>query len=281
MAEDKFIDIEKLIASKNEKVLKWTPRFVISYLKRILHQKEINDFIIEHKDKKNHEWCQEVVNYFNIKVEVHGLENLPKTGKVVIAMNHPLGGMDAMILVSALKDHRPDLMFIVNDLLMNLEAMREMFVGVDKHRKKKNPSSTRQQIEELFQSDKAVCIFPAGLVSRRKKKNVKDLVWKKTFVMYSRKYDRTVVPIYIDGELSNFFYRLANFRKAIGIKANIEMLYLSNELFKQRDKTLRFVVGKPIEKEFINSDTNDHDVAQAIKERVYDLKNQLLHGKNN
>lgn len=281
MAEDKFIDIEKLIASKNEKVLKWTPRFVISYLKRILHQKEINDFIIEHKDKKNHEWCQEVVNYFKIKVEVHGLENLPKTGKVVIAMNHPLGGMDAMILVSALKDHRPDLMFIVNDLLMNLEAMREMFVGVDKHRKKKNPSSTRQQIEELFQSDKAVCIFPAGLVSRRKKKNVKDLVWKKTFVMYSRKYDRTVVPIYIDGELSNFFYRLANFRKAIGIKANIEMLYLSNELFKQRDKTLRFVVGKPIEKEFINSDTNDHDVAQAIKERVYDLKNQLLHGKNN
>lgn len=280
MAEDKFIDIEKLIASKNEKVLKWTPKFIISYLKRILHQKEINDFIVEHKDKRNHEWCQEVVNYFNIKIEVQGLENLPKTGKIVIAMNHPLGGMDAMILVSALKDHRPDLMFIVNDLLMNLEGMKDMFVGVDKHRKK-GKASTREQIEELFQSDKAVCIFPAGLVSRRKKKTVKDLVWKKTFVMYSRKYDRTIVPIYIDGELSNFFYRLSNLRKAIGIKANIEMLYLSNELFKQRDKTMRFVIGKPIEKEFLTSDTNDHDVAQAIKERVYDLKNQLVHGKNN
>lgn len=280
MAEDKFIDIEKLIASKNAKVLKWTPKFIIRYLKRILHQKEINDFIIEHKDKKNHEWCQEVVNYFNIKIEVQGLEYLPKTGKIVIAMNHPLGGMDAMILVTALKNHRPDLMFIVNDLLMNLEAMREMFVGVDKHRKK-GTASTREQIEALFQSDKAVCIFPAGLVSRRKKKTVKDLVWKKTFVMYSRKYDRTIVPIYIDGELSNFFYRLANFRKAIGIKANIEMLYLSNELFKQRDKTMRFVVGAPIEKEFINSNPNDHDIAQEIKERVYDLKNQLLDGKDN
>lgn len=279
MADEKFIDIEKLIASKNEKVLKWTPKFIIGYLKRILHQKEINDFILEHKDKRNHEWCQEVVNYFNIKIEVHGLENLPKTGKVVIAMNHPLGGMDAMILVTALKDHRPDLMFIVNDLLMNLDGMKDMFVGVDKHRKK-NKVSTREQIEALFQSDKAVCIFPAGLVSRRKKKTVKDLVWKKTFVMYSRKYDRTIVPLYIDGELSNFFYRLSNFRKAIGIKANIEMLYLSNELFKQRDKTMRFVVGKPIEKDYLTSHLNDHDVAQNIKERVYDLKNQLLHGKD-
>ncbi len=273
MSEEKFIDVEKLIASKNAKALKWTPRFLIRYLKRIVHEKEVNEFILANKDKKNAEWCQATVDHLNIRVSVKHIEKIPKTGKIVIAMNHPFGGMDAMILVSALKDHRKDLKFIVNDLLMNLDSMREMFVGVDKHRK--TSKSVRVQIDEVFQSDNAVCIFPAGLVSRRIKGEVKDLTWKKTFVTYSRKYDRTIVPIYIDGKLSNFFYRLANFRKRLGIKANIEMLYLSNELFKQRNKEMRFVVGDPIEKEFMNRDVNDHQLAQEIKERVYELRKEL------
>ncbi|OFZ66566.1 MAG: hypothetical protein A3D92_00005 [Bacteroidetes bacterium RIFCSPHIGHO2_02_FULL_44_7] len=156
---------------------------------------------------------------------------------------------------------------------MNLESMQEMFVGVDKH--KKNKGNVREQIEQLFQSDDAVCIFPAGLVSRKTKGIVKDLVWKKTFVTYAKKYDRTIVPIYIDGKLSNFFYRLSNFRKFIGIKLNIEMLYLSNELFKQRNSTLRFVVGDPIEREFLNREVSDQQLAQEIKERVYELRKEL------
>ena len=158
-------------------------------------------------------------------------------------------------------------------LLMNLENMSEMFVGVDKH--KKNKGSVRQQIENLFQSDKAVCIFPAGLVSRKNKGEVKDLVWKKTFVTYSRKYDRTIIPLYIDGKLSNFFYRLSNIRKSLGIKTNIEMLYLSNELFKQRNAHLKFIVGDPIEKSLLLGEKDDIQLAEIIKNRVYELRNQL------
>lgn len=273
MAEEKFIDIEKLIASKNKKALKRTPKFIIRYLKRILHQKEINDFIAEHKDKKNADFCNEVVRYFNIKIEMKNLDNIPKTGKVVFAMNHPLGGMDALILIDALKDTRTDLKFIVNDLLMNLENLSELFVGVNKHGK--NKGSVRVQIQELFNSDQAICIFPAGLVSRRRKGNVQDLVWKKTFVTYAREHGHTVIPIYIDGKLSNFFYRLSNLRTFLGIKTNIEMLYLSNELFKQRDKTLKFVVGKPVSKEIMDSDKSDHDVAQEVKNLVYQLRKEL------
>ena len=190
-------------------------------------------------------------------------------------MNYPLGGMDAMILVSALQNHRKDLKFIVNDLLLNLEAMQDMFVGVNKHRKGKNKSSTRSSIKELFESDNAVCIFPAGLVSRKINGEVMDLEWKKTFVSLSRENDRTIIPIYIDGRLSNFFYRLYNFRKFIGIKANIEMLYLANELFKQRNKHFKFVVGTPIKSDYLDQDLNDVSMAQKIKKKVYNLRKQV------
>lgn len=274
--QKQFIDIEKLIASKNPRTLKRLPKFVIRYLKHILHQDEINEFIEENKDLKNAEWCQAVVEYFDISISVKHIERIPKEGKIVLAMNHPLGGMDAMILVSALKDHRPDLKFIVNDLLMNLDNMKEMFVGVNKHGK--NKSDLRKQIEELFQSDQAICIFPAGLVSRKKKGKIRDLVWKKTFVTYSKQYDRTIVPIYIDGRLSKFFYGLSNFRSMIGVKTNIEMLYLANELFKQRNRHFEFIVGEPIQGSSLDPEKDDAEQAQEIKNKVYELRKELTNG---
>lgn len=276
MSDKAFVDIEKLIASKNPKALKRLPRFVIRYLQHILHQEEINTFLEDHQDLKNAEWCQAVVDYFDITISVKHIERIPKEGKIVLAMNHPLGGMDAMILVTALKEHRTDLKFIVNDLLMNLDPMKEMFVGVDKIGK--NKTSVREQIKQLFQSDEAVCIFPAGLVSRKRKGEIKDLIWKKTFVTYSREYDRTIVPIYIDGRLSQSFYGLSNIRSKIGVKTNIEMLYLANELFKQRERHFQFVVGEPIQAAALDASKEDMEVAQEIKEKVYDLRKELNHG---
>ena len=273
MDADKFIDIEKLIASKNPKALKWTPRFVLKYLKRIIHQDKINNFIEANKDKEGTEWCDAAREYMNITVSIINKENIPIKGKVVLAMNHPLGGMDAIMLVAALKGHREDLKFIVNDLLMNIASMQNMFVGVDKTGR--NKSSLRHKLIDLFSSENAVSVFPAGLVSRKIKKEIKDLAWKKTFVTYSKEYDRTIIPIFIEGKLSNFFYRLARLRKFLGIKLNIEMLYLSNELFKQRNSQMRFVVGTPINSDSIKNSNNDLETAQEIKEMVYELRNQL------
>ena len=120
MSDEKFIDIKRLIKSKNPRLAKWLPGIVISYLKRILHQDEINDFLIKNKDAYDTDFCVEVIKFFNIEIEVKGIENIPKEGKVIIAMNHPLGGMDAIAFISALKNHRTDFKFIVNDLLMHL-----------------------------------------------------------------------------------------------------------------------------------------------------------------
>lgn len=268
--DDKFIDLKKIIAEKNPAILKWMPGFIFRYIKRIIHQDEINAFINKNKEQKNKEFCVSVVEYFDIELKVSGLENIPKEGGCILAANHPLGGMDAMAIVTKIYDIRPDMKFIVNDILMNLDNLKDLFTGVDKH--KANTAKSLQNVNELFASDKAVFVFPAGLVSRKKKGKIEDLEWKKTFISRSKKYNKPIIPIYIEGRLSNFFYRLANFRKFIGIKANIEMLYLADELFKQKGKTIEFKIGKPIYPEQLTSEKTDLEWAQWIKNKAYQLK---------
>ncbi len=269
MDEEKFIDVKKIIESKNPRLAKWIPGFIIAYLKRILHQREINQFIIDNKDYHDVDFCMQVVKFFQVSVDLINKENIPKDGKIVLAMNHPMGGVDAMAIVAALKGHREDLKFIVNDILLHLKNLNGIFVGVDKHRK--NGPSQREQLVNLFQSDSAICIFPAGLVSRKINGEIMDLDWKKTFVTLSKQTDRTIIPIHIHGGLSNFFYGLSKLRKFLGIKANIEMLYLSNEFFKFKNKHIRIVVGKPIPASSLPQNISDRAIAELIKKKVYEL----------
>lgn len=266
---EKLIDVEKIIKSKNPSLLKWIPKFIISYLKKILHQEDINKFLVDNKDNYNQDFCISVMKLLNAEVQIKNIENIPKEGKIVLAMNHPLGGMDAMALVAALKSHREDLKFIVNDILLNLKNLNDIFLGVNKHGK--NGLNLKQQLDQLFSSKNCVCIFPAGLVSRKIDGKVKDLDWKKTFITFSKVHGRTIIPIHIEGQLSPFFYRLSNFRKKIGIKANIEMLYLSNEFFKLKGKKITITVGKAISADELNEIKNDKKIANNIKEKVYAL----------
>ncbi|MEY3237583.1 MAG: hypothetical protein RI883_1684 [Bacteroidota bacterium] len=269
MMEKKFIDIEKIIENKNPRLLKWLPGFILRYLKRILHEDQINDFLAKHKDVYNIDFCIAVMEYLEVKVEINGLENIPKDKAVIIALNHPLGGMDAIALVAALKGHREDIKFIVNDILMNLTNLQDLFVGINKHGKL--GVSTRNQVLDVFSTDEAVCVFPAGMVSRKQNGEIMDLEWKKTFVTFAKRLDQPIIPIHIDGSLSKFFYRLSSFRKFIGIKANIEMLYLANELYKQKGKTITFTVGKKIKTTDFDSAKSEKVIAQEIKKMVYNL----------
>ncbi len=271
--EDKLIDVKRVIASKNPKLLKRIPGFVVRYLQKILHEKNVNAFIAAHKNDDPLTFCQAVMDKFNITLSHHGLENVPSSGGVVLAVNHPLGGMDAMALVTLTNQKRPDIKFIVNDVLMHLENLQPLFIGVNKHGK--NAGNALKKIDEAFAGEEMLCIFPAGLVSRKQKGQVRDLAWRKTFVTRAKKHNKTIIPVYLDGRLSNFFYRLHKIRSLIGIKANIEMLYLVNELFKQQDKHIGVVFGKPILAEELNNSKTDQEWANAIKEEVYKLKSKL------
>jgi hypothetical protein len=214
MQQEEFINIRRLIASKNPRLLKWLPGFLLRYIERVVHQKDVNYFLNKYQST-NQDFCTDVLTEIGVNYTIEGIENIPKDGKCVIVMNHPLGGLDAMILVDALKNHRTDLKFIVNDLLLNLGRLNELFVGVNKHGK--NSSQSIQKVNDLFASENCVCIFPAGLVSRRKKGLIRDLTWKKTFVRQSKLNDQVIIPVFIDGHLSNWFYNLSNFRQFLGI----------------------------------------------------------------
>lgn len=266
---EKFIDVEKLITSKNPKLLKRLPKFIINYLKKILHQKEINQILIENKEIFGADFCSDIIKRFNINVISHGLENIPTNEGVIFVSNHPLGGMDAMAIVSEISPIRDDIKFIVNDLLLNLNNLKGMFTGVDKHAK--NAKESLQKVNELFASDKAVFLFPAGLVSRKKNGLVRDLEWKKTFVSRAKKYNKKIIPVHIDGELTNFFYRLSNIRERLGVKANIEMLYLADQMFKQKNKTMNLYIGEPISPNSFDNSKNDKEIAQDIKDLSYNL----------
>lgn len=266
----KFIDIKGVIGNKNPGLLKILPSFVIKYLQNILHEDEINDFINRHSDKFEFDFIEQIVLEFSKSVSVFGLENIPKEQRIIIASNHPLGGLDGVALMHVAGKMRKDILFPVNDILMNLQNIKKLFIPINKHG---NNAQNLRIINETFSSDVAILYFPAGLVSRKQKHGIiKDLDWKKTFIAYAKKYKRNIVPTYIEGRNSDFFYNLANFRKRLGIKANIEMLYLVNELYRQKDKILEIYFGKPISYEVFDKRFTDAEWADKVKSHVYRLK---------
>lgn len=265
-----FIIIEDIIRSKNPGLLKILPGFVLSYVKRILHQDHINDFIRRHGEKTSFAFVDEIVKEFGVIVTYEGLENIPDQGGAIIASNHPLGGLDAMALLQVIAIKRKDQRFIVNDVLLNIKNLSDIFIGVNKHGK--NSAEVLDSIDSLYSGDGLVLIFPAGLVSRKQSKGaIKDLEWKKSFITKSKKFNRDIVPVHISGRNSNFFYNLARWRQRFGIKANIEMFYLMDEMYHQLGKNIHIKFGKAIPSHTFTRDFSDQQWAQKIKEHIYTL----------
>lgn len=268
--QDKFIDLEKIIGSKNPRLLQLMPRFMFNYLKRTIHQDDINTFIEKHGHLRNLEFVEAVLTEFGASVKVSGLEHVPASGGCIIAANHPLGGLDAIALMHAVGKRRPDLRFFVNDILLNLKNFGDIFVGVNKHGK--NLKESLRQMDEVFASDNCILFFPAGLVSRRQNKVVQDLTWQKSFVAKATQYKKPIIPTFIGGQNSNFFYNLANWRKKLGVKANIEMLYLVDEMYRQNAKTLDVAFGEALPPSVFSKEKSQNEWAELLKSYVYELE---------
>lgn len=264
-----FIDIQQLIASKNATLARFLPNFILNYLKRIIHEKEVNAFIEQNGHLKNHDFVNACFKEMGANVTVKGLENIPISGGCIIAANHPLGGLDGIGLMKVVGTRRSDTRFFVNDILLNLQNFGELFVGVNKHGK--NPKENLRLMDDVFASDNCVLFFPAGLVSRRQDGEIKDLEWQKSFIAKAIKYKKPIIPAYIGGENSAFFYNLANNRKKLGIKANIEMLYLADEMYRQKNQTIDFIFGEPIDYHHFTKEKTHLEWAQWLKEFVYQL----------
>ena len=267
MADDSLflIDIDKVLREKAPKYYKYIPRFVVSYLKRIVHQEELNVFLRDSKDKVGVDFLKACLEFLDANIVVKGEENLPKEGLYTFVSNHPLGGQDGVALGYILGSfYNGKVKYMVNDLLMNLQGLAPLCIPINKTGKQ--AKDFPRMVEAGFASDDQLIMFPAGLCSRRQNGVIRDLDWKKTFVVKSVQAHRD-----FEGRNSNFFYNLANICKFLGIKVNIAMLYLADEMLKNRHKTFTVTIGKPISWQTFDKSKTPTEWAAYVKDIVYKL----------
>jgi putative hemolysin len=267
-SEPKLLVIKDLIAEKNAKLAAKIPKFIYRLLSKLLHINEINYYLKKFGHMGAVDFVDSITNDFKIEFKYNGLENIPKEGKYIIAANHPLGGFDGMLLTSEVTKRMGRSLFLVRDELTKLAPFKDVFVPINKFGSQRQSAGA---IQKAYESNAQILIFPAGLASRRIKGKITDPEWNKHFIKKAIQFKRDVIPVHIEGRNSNFFYSLANFRKKLGLKINLEMFLLPRELFKQRGKKIVITFGKPIPwKHFDQSHSQSH-WANEIKEMVYKM----------
>lgn len=263
----KFIEIREVIRKKSPTLAKWIPSPLLSYLERTIHEDEINYIMRTYYDKMGLDFVDSLLQELGVNVHLEGAENIPLDESVIFASNHPLGGLDGVAFMHAIGKYRKDVKFLVNDILMNIRNLEPLFIPVNKVGSQSK--SGIAAIENAYASNQALLVFPAGLVSRKINGKIVDLEWKKSFISKAKKYKKNIVPVYIEGRNSNFFYNLARFRNKIGFKANVEMLYLPDEMFSQRGKDITIRIGKKIPYTHFDVSKNERQWAEEVKKIVY------------
>jgi len=269
----KTLDIEKILKGKMGSKAKWVPGFAVNWLKKIAHQDDMNEFLWTVRDLKGTPWLEAVLKYLQCKIEVKGLENLPPKDdpkRYIFVSNHPMGGIDGVALGTVIGRHYDDnFRYLVNDLLMNLPGLAPLCIPINTTTKKSR--SFPQIVEEGFKGDYHVLMYPAGLCSRRRNGEIRDLPWKKTFISKSVECHRDVVPIHFEGRNSDFFYRLANISDRYIKKINIAMLFLVDEMYKNMGNTFHVTIGKPIPWQTFDRSKSPREWAQFVQDQVYQL----------
>ena len=278
------VDIDKVLRDKLGSKAKLVPGFVVSWLKRIIHQDWMNVHLCgEGKGKVGVEWLDGVLGYLhcttkvqtNINGEIReGLDAIPDNSDgryFTIVSNHPLGGQDGIALGSIVC-HKFDsqMVYLVNDILMSFKGLAPLCVPINKTGR--NSRNFPKMVETAFQSPKNVVMFPAGLCSRKGEDGViRDIEWKKTFITKSVQYHRDVIPVHFSGHNSDRFYNIARWCKRLNIKFNFAMLYLADEMYKNQGKTFTVTFGKPIPWQTFDKTKTPTEWAQWVKEKVYQL----------
>lgn len=263
------IDIREVVKAKSPKIAGKIPGFIYNWLTRILHLKEINEFMKDHGELKGMDLLEEAFKFLDIHYHLIGTENIPRDSKFIFVGNHPLGGLDGMIILYYLNKNIGQTRTLSNDFLLALEPLKESFVAINKVGRQARGSVDK--IEELYQSDNQILIFPAGLCSRKINGKITDLTWQKHFIQKAVEYKTDIIPIFFDGRNSNFFYNLAKIRKFFRIKINVEMMYLADEMFKHRGKTFTIYFGKPISHTTFNHTKRPLEWASEVKKITYSL----------
>ena len=265
--ENYLLDLNKILGPKLRKKL---PRFAINFLKRRIHEDDVNHVVMTVEHYKGVKFFDEALNYLDITYRIRGEEHLA-TGtdkKYIFVCNHPLGGPEALIIGSVF--HRlygEGFQVPVTPIMANLKPLAEFFTPVN-NLSSKQSRDLGERIAKMFNSDQQVVVFPAGLCARKIKGKITEMPWKKMFVTQARRYERDVVPVHMSGHNSKWYFFLCKLSKFLRLKINIGMLYLVDELFKQRGNEFVITFGEPIPYTTFDKSKSDREWAAEIQERV-------------
>lgn len=290
MKDDKAlrIDLQEVLRERLPRLSHLIPRRLVGWMERTICQEQLNRLLEENRGKVGAEFCRGVFKSLDISYKVINEEYMPsKTNRrVVFVSNHPLGALDGMILIDFVQRYYGgQVWFVVNDLLMHVTPLRPVFLPINKFGSQSRESI--RQMDAAFAGDDPIIIFPAGLVSRlhkvpfngRRQKMVADLQWKKTFVTKCCRYKRDVVPLFFSGTNSMRFYKIANWRKRLGLRFNIEQLYLPREIFNSKGKEFTITLGNPLSWHEMDSAGDAEGYAATVRSYVYMLP-VMRPGKN-
>lgn len=265
----KVIDIEKIIRTSKSKIIRSLPGFIIRFITRVVRQDELNYTLHNNRNKTGVPFINGILNEWNIKIVVKGKEKIPDKGRFVFVANHPVGGIDALSFMSTIYHYFRDVISPSNQLFNFIPQLNTVILGVNVFGT--NTKDTVRKFNRLFESDSQIMIFPAGVVSRRSKGKISDLVWQKTFITKAIQFKRDIIPVHISGRNSGLFYFIANLRKFLRIKMSVEILLLPGEMLKQKNSTVTVTFGNVIHYQSITEEMTHLEWAQKVKSIVYSM----------
>ena len=268
------LDIRSILKKRIPKEKRrWIPPFLLTVIEKLIRQNELNAILRATLPSEGSQFASNVLKYLDISLEINGLEKLKPGERYMFASNHPLGGLDGIALISVLgkKFGDENIRFLVNDMLMNVDPLKDLFLPVNKFGKQGRDNTLK--INDAFGSDKQIFQFPAGLCSRLQSGgDISDIQWQKSFISKAIEFKRDIVPVHFEGRNSMKFYRCARWRKKVGIKFNLEQILLPSELCKAKGSHFKIIFGCPIHWEKLSESDKPHSVLAAeVRSTVYSL----------
>ncbi|MDQ6967784.1 MAG: lysophospholipid acyltransferase family protein [Mariprofundaceae bacterium] len=219
-------------------------RPVRAALKMLFHERELRKFQEKYPHLKGMDFVDQLLDYFDFSytIQARQMERIPSSGRVIIIANHPIGTLDAAVLLKMVGQVRTDVKAVTNQLLASIEPIQSLLLPVNNMGGK----TSRTQVKAVYQhleNEGAVIIFPAGEVSRLGPTGIRDSKWSKGFLNIAISSHSPILPIHVNGRNSAFFYALSWLAKPIST------LWLVREMYKQAKRSVGITIGEliPIE----------------------------------
>src|SRR6478752_2830679 len=242
-------------------------------LMKALKISKLNEVYDRNKHLSDVVFLNAILDELQIKFEIpeDDLKRLPKEGPYITISNHPLGGIDGILLLKLMLEREPNFKIIANFLLHRIEPLKPFIMPVNPFENHKDVKSSVVGIKETLRhlSDgKPLGMFPAGEVSTYADgKVVVDKPWEEGAIKVIRKAQVPVIPIYFHAKNSRMFYLLSK------INDTLRTAKLPSELFSQKDRVIKVRIGKPISVAEQNEHQSLEDYTEFLRKKTYMLAN--------